>query len=91
MIALIRLIYALFNIYALGLVIYIVLSWIRGPFPGQARARLEPFYRPFLDGLRKAVGPLRVGGQMLDLSTAILLMAILLVRDLIVSLLRVPF
>ena len=51
MIALIRLIYTLFNIYALGLVVYSLLSWFRHPGPERARRWLGPFYLPFLDGL----------------------------------------
>ncbi len=91
MIALIRLIYTLFNIYALGLVVYSLLSWVRGPGPERARRGLGPFYLPFLEGLRRAIGPVHVGPRMIDLSPALLLVAILLLRDLIVHLLNVPF
>src|SRR5271166_668366 len=91
MIALNRLIYMLFNLYALGLVVYSLLSWFRRPGAERARRWLGPYYLPFLDGLHRAIGPVHVGRRMIDLTPGLLLVAILLLRDLVVHLLNVPF
>jgi uncharacterized protein YggT (Ycf19 family) len=90
MIVLARMVYLLFNLYALGLVIYCLLSWIHSPSVLPARRWLERLYGPFLDGLQRAIGPIRVGKGSFDLSPALLLVMILLLRNLVIQLLVVP-
>lgn len=84
MLILVRLIQVCFGIYAAGLLAYMILSWVRGPQVEGARRWLGRFYAPFLLPLRQAIKPVPVAGALLDLSPAVLLLAILFCRSLVI-------
>lgn len=77
----------LFNVYALGLLVYVVLSWIQNPNTDKMRRFLEGFYMPFLLPLRKFIKPVFFGGTGLDLTPIVLLVGIVIVRQIAISLL----
>jgi len=86
-----RIVYYAFNIYALGLIAYVVCSWISGPRIATFRTWLHRWYIPFLSPIRRLLKPIRLGEVYLDLSSMILLIAIYLLREVVVSLLILPF
>ena len=87
MLMLYRLIHLVFAAYALGLMAYTILSWVRDRKFETARRWLEPFYLPFLAPLRAAIGTVRVGASHLDLAPLALLAGIVVTRALVVYLL----
>ncbi len=73
------------TVYAVGLVIYVVLSWAQSPHVEKARSFLGQFYLPFLKPLRQRFRPIRMGATgALDLCPWILLAAIVMVRWMLV-------
>ena len=86
-----RIIYLIFNVYALGLLVYIISSWIQHPQVDTARKWLGKWYLPFLIPLRNVIKPIKLGTSSLDITPMILLCAICLIRELVRSLFVVPF
>ena len=82
-----RLIHFVFNLYALGLLIYVVLGWIQNPSTEGARRWLEKFYLPFLTPLRQTIKPTNLGGNWVDLTPLVLLLLIWVARYILISLL----
>lgn len=79
------LIYYAFGLYAFGLMAYVLLSWVKSPSTEKIRLELEKFYVPFLAPLRRNIKPVNFGGTALDLTPAILLIAIIVVRNLLMA------
>jgi uncharacterized protein YggT (Ycf19 family) len=71
------------TIYADGLIIYVILSWIRNPQVDKIRALLGKFYEPLLLPLRAFIKPIGAGGGQLDITPIILLLGLILLRRLI--------
>ena len=86
-----RLVYLAFNVYALGLIAYAACSWLRFPQASAARNWLQRWYEPLLSPLRRAVKPVQIGDARVDLSTMLLLVGIVIARELVVSLLVLPY
>lgn len=82
-----RLIHSIFGIYIFGLLVYSLLSWLRTPETRKLSDWLERFYEPALRPLRQRIKPILIGGNMVDLSTLVLLAALWMIRSLIISLL----
>lgn len=91
MIGVARLIYFVFNLYALGLFVWAALSWFPQTRAQQARTWMGRFYAPPVDAIRTHIKPVNVGGKGIDFSPAIFLLAILAARWVVVSLLIGPF
>ncbi len=84
-------IYILFNIYAIGLVVYIVCSWLDNPSVQNFKNNLGRGYKPFLDSIQRVIRPVRFGDSYIDFAPIILLIIIYLLRWVITSLLIIPF
>ena len=78
-----RIVTWVFDIYALGLLIYAVLSWVDSPQALRLRRGLEPFYAPFLLPLRRALHTVRLGTARVDFSPVVLFIALVLVRNVV--------
>lgn len=72
----------LLDLYALGLLVYVILSWIKNPGAIKVSNWLGHFYLPLLKPLRSVFKPVVFGSTALDLSPIILFLAIALVRRL---------
>ena len=75
----------LLDLYALGLLIYVILSWVQNPTADRVREGLGRLYLPLLRPLRAALKPVIIGGTALDLSPIVLFLAITLVRRFFLS------
>ena len=76
------------NIYACGLILWAILSWIGTTEAVQVRKMLDRFYEPVLSKIRRKVPPIKTsGGTMVDLSPIVLLVAIGILAQLIMILL----
>ena len=83
-------IYLLFNVYAIGLLVYIVCSWVTHPKATDIKHWLQKWYEPLLKPIQSIVPSVKIGTNSIDLSPALLLLAILLLRSLVVSLFTLP-
>jgi len=83
-------IYLLFNIYAIGLLVYIVCSWVTHPQATIIEQWLQKWYEPLLKPIRSIVPSVNIGTNSVDLSPALLFLAIILLRPLVVSLFTLP-
>jgi hypothetical protein len=90
MVMLIRLIYVLFNGYALGLLLYMVLPFLPGNVCVQLRRLLGPAYIPILKKISATIRPVVYRGRTMDLSHFLMLAGILAVRSILVHLLTIP-
>lgn len=84
---LVHIVYLVLNIYALGLLVYAVLSWLDSPQTAKGRTWLATYYEGLLRRIRDTVKPVRIGDAMVDFSPAVLLVALIVIRELVVSLL----
>jgi uncharacterized protein YggT (Ycf19 family) len=73
--------------YALGLIAYSLLSWMRCLQTDKARAWLARFYEPVLGKIRTAIKPVRMGGASLGLAPGVLLAGPMALKSLIIHLL----
>jgi uncharacterized protein YggT (Ycf19 family) len=79
------------NIYQLGLVVYVVCSWIDHPSADTVRDYLARWFEPVLGPIRRTIPAIRTGYQQIDLSPIILFIGIAVLRSLLLSLLLPPF
>ncbi|MBN1672818.1 MAG: YggT family protein [Kiritimatiellae bacterium] len=86
-----RLIHYAFSVYQLGLLAYVVCSWIAHPTARSVRLWLARFYEPLLIPIRRVVPALRTGHTAIDFSPLILLIGLALARGLLISILLPPF
>ncbi len=75
----------LLDIYALGLLVYVVLSWIESPGAIKARQWLGRFYEPLLNPLRGMLRSINLSSVSLDLSPIALFILIIIVRRILLS------
>ena len=87
MIFLARTIHMVFGLYSLGLIVYIILGYVVAPWAPRIRTLLEKFYLPLLDPIRTHIKPINIGNALVDISPMILLVALILLRSLLLSLL----
>jgi uncharacterized protein YggT (Ycf19 family) len=87
MVILARFIQVAFGLYALGLIVYCVLGWVRAPRTRPVWEKLGRVYRPVLAPVRSLVGPMPIGTVRLDVSPAIVLVALMIVRSVIMCVL----
>ena len=80
-----------FSLYELGLVAYIICSWIAHPTAHAVRLWLARWYEPLLVPIRRLVPAPRFGYTAIDFSPVILFIALALLKSLIISLLVPPF
>lgn len=86
-----RVVNVAFDLYLLGLLVFVFSSWISHPFALDVRRRLEPFYDPLLQPIRNLLGSYPMGRAQLDVSPIILFFVLALVRNLLLRLLMDPF
>ncbi|OHB67576.1 MAG: hypothetical protein A2Y77_09990 [Planctomycetes bacterium RBG_13_62_9] len=88
---LVQLVTFAFNVYAMGLIIYGLCSWL--PQPGGKRVRdwLRPWYEPVLERVRRVVKPVRIGSTNVDFSALVVLIGIVIVRKITLALLLMPY
>ena len=91
MIILAKLIYYVFSTYELGLLLYILCSWIANPSANALRQALARWYEPILDPIRRWIPVPRLGGASIDFSPVLLLIVLTMVQRFVVSLLVPPF
>jgi len=87
----VRIVDYVFNLYALGLVVYTILTWLSNPRLDAARKWLEQWYAPFLGPLRRLIPPVDTGRGRLDFAPLVLLIVIIVTRQAVISLLYAPF
>ena len=74
-----QLVTAAVKLFVLGLLVRIVLSWLRSPATRAAERWLDRIYEPLLAPIRRLIPPVRLGdpnAPRLDLAPLILLLAI---------------
>ena len=83
---------ALFTVYFILIITYIVLSWIRQfrPIPYNTALRavigfIDETVEPYLNLFRRWIPPLRLGGAGLDLSPIVAIILLLIVQSLVVN------
>lgn len=81
--------YLAFNAYALGLLAFVITTWIRHPRVEPARVWLSAWYEPVLLAMRRRIRPVRLGQSRVDLTPVLLFLAIVLLRQIVVALLVV--
>ena len=86
-----RIVNVVFDVYLLGLLVFVFSSWIRHPLALDVRRRLEPFFEPLLKPIRNIVSPYQTGRAQLDVSPIILFFVLALVRNLVLRILMGPF
>ena len=83
-----EIIHTAFGLYGLGLIAYVLLSWVNHPQASKARIWLGRFYVSILDAISKKVTPVEIKpGVRLDLSPVIFLFAITILRSVVIFLL----
>lgn len=78
-------VYFAFNVYALGLIIYVACTWIQHPTAAKVREWLHRWYEPVLEALRRAIKPVTIGTKRVDFTPLVLLVGIMIARKLVVS------
>ena len=82
----VRMVDVAFDVYLLGLIVMAVASWAQHPIAYTIRRRLEPFYEPFLNPMRRWLRTLQAGSVQIDFSPMLLFIVTLVVREMVVSL-----
>ncbi len=77
-----------FGLYELGLLAYILSSWIMHPAAFGLRRLLAPAYEPLLAPIRRWVRAPSLGGTVIDLSPIILWIGLGVVQRMIFAILR---
>ncbi len=77
---LVRLVEVVTWAYNVGVLVYVVSTWIRARWASRVERALKPFYEPPLRYLRTWVKPVRWGRMRLDLSPIALILVVVLVR-----------
>lgn len=75
-----KLIDFVFSVYELGLLIYILASWVHHPVSARIRMHLAPFYEPLLIRVRRWIIAPCFGRLTIDLSPIALLISLSLIR-----------
>lgn len=84
MFTLARMVDFVINVYAVGLLVYVLCTWIVEPRAERLARWLGRFYLPFLTPLQRHIRPTKVGSLTIDFSPWALLAGILLFRGLVV-------
>ena len=74
--------------YELGLLVYVLASWILHPISIRIRARLAPLYEPLLRRIRRWIIAPCLGRITIDLSPIFLLISLSLIRHITVTIFR---
>jgi len=82
-----RIIHYMFSFYELGLLVYVLCSWIAHPSAQRFRLWLARWYEPVLLSIRRFMPTLRFGYTALDLSPIVLFIGLSIVKGLLLSLL----
>ena len=76
----------LLDVYAGGLFVYVICSWISGPTALSVRKWLGRAYEPVLVQIRRVIKPAQFGGRYIDFTPLILLFAVQLARRCVIVL-----
>lgn len=83
-----EIIHTVFGVYGLGLIVFVILSWVSHPQTNKARAWLGRFYVPFLNAIGKKVSPIEINPKLrVDLNPVILLIMLSVLRGFVIYLL----
>ena len=88
---LVQLVALAFDIYGLGLFVYVLCSWVRHPKIRKIENWLKPWYEPLFERVRRVIKPIPVGKTKVDLTPMIILIGIVIVRKVILALLLIPY
>jgi uncharacterized protein YggT (Ycf19 family) len=80
----VRLVDMVVSLYALGLIAYLLFSWLKNTQTDKVRIWLGRFYEPVLVKMRASVKPVRMGAIMLDLTFAIFLVGLMVLKGMVV-------
>lgn len=80
-----KLVDSVFGIYELGLLIYILTSWILHPLSVRVRYWLAPLYEPLLTPIRQRILTPFFGRLAIDLSPLVLLIGLAIIRRIVLS------
>jgi uncharacterized protein YggT (Ycf19 family) len=86
-----QIVYFVFNIYLLGLFVYVVSTYIQHPKSRKIESYLKPYYVPVLDIFRKWIKPLKISNTNIDFTPMILFFVVVGLRKLIIAILVTPF
>lgn len=86
-----QIVYFVFNIYLLGLFVYVVSTYIQHPKSRKIESYLKPYYVPVLDIFRKWIKPLKISNTNIDFTPMILFFVVVVLRKLIIAILVTPF
>lgn len=87
MLVLARGIHLVFGLYALGLIVYSLLSWVQTPWSATTRGRLGRIYEPILTPIRNLLKSRISSMPGFDFSPLILLVVVYLLRGIVIGLL----
>lgn len=73
--------------YNVGVLVYVVSTWIRARWASKLERALKPFYEPPLRALRTGVKPVRWGRARIDPSPIVLILLVVLARWVILDVL----
>lgn len=82
-----RLIHLVFGLYALGLIVHSLLSWVQTPWSSTMRGRLGRIYEPVLTPIRNLLKSRISSTSGFDFSPLILLVVVYLLRGIVLGLL----
>lgn len=88
---LVKLVTLVFNIYGLGLFVYVLCSWVKHPKIKNVENWLKPWYEPIFERVRRVIKPIPAGRVRLDISPMVILIGIVIVRKVILALLLMPY
>ena len=86
-----QIVYLVFNIYLIGLFVYVVSTYFQHPKSRKVETYLKPYYVPVLDILRKWIKPLKISNKNIDFTPMILCFVVVVLRKLIIAILVTPF
>lgn len=79
-----------FSLYELGLLAYVICSWIAHPTAFVIRRGLAPWYEPLLSIIRRKIPAPRLGATAIDISPMVLYFGLGLIKHVVFSLLIIP-
>ena len=80
-----------FNVYGLGLFVYVLCSWVRHPKIKMIENWLKPWYEPLFERVRRVIKPIPVGKIKVDITPMIILIGIVILRKVSLALLLIPY
>lgn len=86
-----QIIHLAFNIYILGLFVYVVSTYIQHAKSRKVETYLKPYYVPVLDLFRKWIKPIKIGRTNVDFTPVVLFFVVVVLRKLVIVILVTPY